>query len=88
MQLNTRKLKKLIIKAVPYAVFSYVGNLIGFAYRTAEGEGFQEKILPFMSNLGVAFARIFPSLHPSDILFGLVLAGVMKVGISAMTNVL
>ena len=78
MQIDTRKLKKLIIKAVPYAVFSYVGNLIGFAYRTAEGEGFQEKILPFMSNLGVAFARIFPSLHPSDILFGLVLAGVMR----------
>lgn len=78
MQLNTRKLKKLIIKAVPYVAFSYVGNLIGFAYRTAEGNGFQEKILPFMSNLGVAFARIFPSLHPSDILFGLALAGVMK----------
>ena len=78
MQLNTRKLKKLIIKAVPYVAFSYVGNLIGFAYRTAEGEGFQEKILPFMSNLGVAFARIFPSLHPFDLLFGLVLAGVMR----------
>lgn len=78
MQLNTRKLKKLIIKAVPYVAFSYVGNLIGFAYRTAEGNGFQEKILPFMSNLGVAFARIFPSLHPFDLLFGLVLAGVMR----------
>lgn len=78
MQIDTRKLKKLIIKAVPYVAFSYVGNLIGFAYRTAEGDGFQEKILPFMSNLGVAFARIFPSLHPSDILFGLVLAGVMR----------
>ena len=78
MQLNTRKLKKLIIKAVPYVAFSYVGNLIGFAYRTAEGDGFQEKILPFMSNLGVAFARIFPSLHPFDILFGLVLASVMR----------
>ena len=78
MQLNTRKLKKLIIKAVPYIAFSYVGNLIGFAYRTAEGNGFQEKILPFMSNLGVAFARIFPSLHPFDLLFGLVLAGVMR----------
>ena len=78
MQLNTRKLKKLIIKAIPYVAFSYVGNLIGFAYRTAEGDGFQEKLLPFMSNLGVAFARIFPSLHPSDILFGLVLAGVMR----------
>lgn len=78
MQIDTRKLKKLIIKAVPYVAFSYVGNLIGFAYRTAEGNGFQEKLLPFMSNLGVAFARIFPSLHPFDILFGLVLAGVMR----------
>ena len=78
MQIDTRKLKKLIIKAVPYVAFSYVGNLIGFAYHTAEGNGFQEKILPFMSNLGVAFARIFPSLHPFDLLFGLVLAGVMR----------
>lgn len=55
-----------------------MGNLIGFAYRTAEGNGFQEKLLPFMSNLGVAFARIFPSLHPFDLLIGLVLAGVMR----------
>ncbi len=78
MQLDTRKLKKLIIKAVPYIAFSYVGNLIGFAYRTAEGNGFQEKVLPFMSNLGVAFSRILPSLHPFDLLFGLVLAGVMR----------
>lgn len=78
MQIDTRKLEKLIIKAVPYVAFSYVGNLIGFAYRTAEGNGFQEKLLPFMSNLGVAFARIFPSLHPFDLLIGLGLAGVMR----------
>ena len=78
MQIDTRKLKKLIIKAIPYVAFSYVGNLIGFAYRTAEGNGFQEKLLPFMSNLGVAFARIFPSLHPFDLLIGLGLAGVMR----------
>ena len=74
MQIDTRKLKKLIIKTIPYVAFSYVGNLIGFAYRTAEGNGFQEKLLPFMSNLGVAFARIFPSLHPFDLLIGLGLA--------------
>nr|WP_302343118.1 type IV secretory system conjugative DNA transfer family protein [uncultured Ruminococcus sp.] len=78
MQIDTRKLKKLIIKTIPYVAFSYVGNLIGFAYRTAEGNGFQEKLLPFMSNLGVAFARIFPSLHPFDLLIGLGLAGVMS----------
>ena len=78
MQINTRKLKKVILKALPYAIFAYAGNLIGYAYRTAEGNGFQEKILPFMSNLGVAFAKVFPSLHPLDILFGLGLAGVMR----------
>ncbi|WP_242992413.1 VirD4-like conjugal transfer protein, CD1115 family [Ruminococcus sp. AM43-6] len=68
----------MIIKTIPYVAFSYVGNLIGFAYRTADGSGFQEKLLPFMSNLGVAFARIFPSLHPFDLLIGLGLAGVMR----------
>ena len=78
MQIDTRKLKKLIIKTIPYVAFSYVGNLIGFAYRTAEGNGFQEKLLPFVSNLGVAFARNFPSLHPFDLLIGLGLAGVMR----------
>lgn len=78
MQIDTRKLKKLIIKTIPYVAFSYVGNLIGFAYRTADSSGFQEKLLPFMSNLGVAFARIFPSLHPFDLLIGLGLAGVMR----------
>ena len=55
MQIDTRKLKKLIIKTIPYVAFSYVGNLIGFAYR-----------------------RIFPSLHPFDLLIGLGLAGVMR----------
>jgi len=78
LQIDSRKLKKLIIKTIPYVAFSYVGNLIGFAYRTADGSGFQEKLLPFMSNLGVAFARIFPSLHPFDLLIGLGLAGVMR----------
>ena len=78
MQIDTRKLKKLTIKYLPYAIFAYAGNLIGFAYRTAEGNGFQEKVMPFMQGLGAAFARIFPSLHPLDILFGLVLAGVMR----------
>ena len=78
MQIDTRKLKKGVLKAVPYVIFAYAGNLIGYAYRTAEGSGFQEKILPFMSNLGVAFAKVFPSLHPCDVLFGLCAAGVMR----------
>ena len=78
MQVNTKKLKKLILTNLPYVIFAYAGDLIGYAYRTAEGNGFQEKILPCLSNLGVAFAKVFPSFHPLDILFGLALAGVMR----------
>ena len=76
--LNSIKLKKLILKSIPYMIFAYIGDLIGYAYRTAEGTGFQQKLLPFMNNLGPAFGKIFPSLHPYDILFGLVIAGVMR----------
>ncbi len=77
MRIDTRKLKKVLIKAIPYTIFAYVGNILGYAYRTAEGDGFQEKALPFMSNIGTAFARVFPSLHPFDIFVGLAVAGIM-----------
>lgn len=75
--IDTRKIKKIIIKAIPYAIFAYVGNILGYAYRTAEGDGFQEKVLPFMSNIGTAFARVFPSMHPFDIFIGFAVAGIM-----------
>lgn len=77
MRVDTRKLKKVIIKAIPYTIFAYIGNILGYAYRTAEGDGFQEKALPFMSNIGTAFARVFPSLHPFDIFVGIAVAGIM-----------
>ncbi len=78
MQVSTKKLKKGVLKLLPYLIFGYAGDLIGYAYRTADGDGFQEKILPFLDNLGVAFAKVFPSLHPLDIFVGLGLAGVMR----------
>ena len=77
MRIDTRKLKKVLIKAIPYTIFAYVGNILGYAYRTAEGDGFQEKALPFMSNIGTAFARVFPSLHPFNIFIGIAVAGIM-----------
>ena len=78
MQVSKKKLKKLILNNLPFVIFAYAGNKFAFAYRIAEGDGFQEKMLPFLNNLGKAFENIFPSLHPSDIIFGLGLAGAMK----------
>ena len=50
MQVSTKKLKKGVLKLLPYLIFGYAGDLIGYAYRTAEGNGFQEKILLFLDN--------------------------------------
>lgn len=76
--MNTKKLKKLILANLPYVIFAYAGDKISYAYRIAEGDGFQEKLLPFLNSLGTAFAKILPSVHPIDILFRVALAAVMK----------
>ena len=77
--MNTDKLKKLIISNLPYIIFAYVGNILGFAFRTAEGNGIHEKLLPFLNGIGAAFARIMPSFHPADILMGIATGVLMKV---------
>lgn len=69
--MNTRKVKKIIIKCLPYAIFAYAGNIMGYAYRNAEGDDISEKITPFFDGLGSAFARIIPSFHPIDIVVGI-----------------
>ena len=71
MKLNSRKIKKLILKNFPYAIFAYAGNKISFAYRIAEGKSIDEKIVPFMDNIGASFAKIVPSFHPIDIVVGI-----------------
>ena len=79
MQIDTKKLKKIILTNLPYVIFAYAGNKLAFAYRTAEGAGFQEKLLPFLNNLGTAFADILPSFNVYDIVMGIIAAVVMRI---------
>jgi len=78
MQINSKKIKKIILQNIPYAIFAYAGNKLAYAFRIAEGDGIDEKILPFMENIGVSFAEILPSFNPIDLLVGVALAGIMK----------
>ena len=74
MQVRTKKLKKGILKSLPYLIFGYAGNKIGYAYRTADGENLSEKLLPFFNNIGTPFAQVLPSFHVYDILTGIAAA--------------
>ena len=78
MQINSKKIKKIILSNLPYAIFAYAGNKLAFAYRIAEGEGFQEKLPPFLNGIGTSFAKVFPSFNPVDLLVGIAVAALMK----------
>lgn len=54
--MNPKKFKRIVLAALPYVIFGYIGDLIACAYRTAEGSGFQEKFLPFLNNMRIVFA--------------------------------
>lgn len=79
MQINSKKIKKIILSNMPYIIFAYAGNKLSFAYRIAEGDGLQEKLLPFLNEIGTAFAQVLPSFNPVDFLVGIALAALMKV---------
>lgn len=78
MQINTKKLKKILLANLPYLIFAYAGNKISYAYRIADGSGFQEKLMPFLNEIGTSFAQILPSMNGIDILVGAAVAGIMK----------
>ena len=76
--MNSKKVKKTILSWLPFVIFGYAGDLISLAYRTAEGNGISEKMMPFMNNLGVVFAQVIPSFNVIDLGFGVAVALIMK----------
>lgn len=70
--MNTKKLKKIIIKALPYVLVGLVCTNLGEAWRLAEGADVSKKLLSFFSTLGIAFGNPLPSFHPADLLVGAV----------------
>ena len=60
--MDSRKIKKFVLNNLAYVIFGYAGNIICFAFRTAEGKDVSEKLLPALNNLGTAFAHLFTRL--------------------------
>ena len=68
--MDSRKIKKFVLNNLAYVIFGYAGDIISFAFRTAESSDISSKILPALTNLGTEFARILPSFHPVDLAIG------------------
>ena len=70
MKIDTAKLKKLLIRILPYLMVGLVCTNFGEAWRLAEGADASEKMLSFFSMIGTAFENPSPSLHPLDLFVG------------------
>lgn len=72
MSPDTVKLKKLLIRALPYILIGLVCTNLGEAWRMAEGANASEKLLSFFTTVGIAFGNPLPSFHPIDLMVGLI----------------
>ena len=79
--MNTNKLKKIIIKALPYVLMGLVCTNLGEAWRLAEGADASKKLLSFFSTLGTAFSNPLPSFHPVDLLVGAICGGALYLAV-------
>ena len=67
-QLNV---KKLVLLNLPYFLLGLFATNLGEAWRLATGADASAKMLSFFSTLPVALGSWWPSLHPLDLLVGL-----------------
>ncbi len=79
--MKSMKIKKAMIKLLPYIILGLVCTNLGEAWRLAEGADMGKKMLSFFSMVGVAFGNPFPSLHPLDLLVGTICGGGLRLAV-------
>lgn len=77
----SQKTKKLIILYLPYLLVGLVATNLGEAWRLATGSTAGEKILSLMYTVPQAFGNPLPSLHPFDLLIGLLCGGGLRLAV-------
>jgi len=65
-------IKRLIIQTLPFALFFYVANKAGQAFRLAEGADMSERVFNLNSGFAAAFSNPLPSFHLQDLIVGVV----------------
>lgn len=77
--MDTDKLKKIIITALPLVLFFGIGDKLCLAYRTVTVVGdISVKLMPFLDNLGTTLVNPLPSFHPLDVFVGVATAVIAR----------
>ena len=75
------KYKRLLILNLPYILIGLLATNVFEAWRIAEGADLSEKLLGFMSALGIAFRNPLPSIYPTDLLLGLCCGAALRLAV-------
>ena len=76
--MSTDKLKKTLIRTIPYLVLGLLFSNLGEAWRISSGAELGEKLLSFFSSTGIAFRNPAPSFHPFDLLIGTLFGALLR----------
>ena len=71
-------LKKLILPNLPYLLFVFLFDKVGQAARLAPGADLSDKLLSIGDGFAAAFSSFAPSLHPADLLVGVLGAALIR----------
>ena len=71
-------LKKLILPNLPYLLFVFLFDKAGQAARLAPGADLSGKLLSIGDGFAAAFSSFAPSLHPADLLAGILGAALIR----------
>lgn len=78
---NKFNIKKLVLPNLPYILLGLFATNFGEAWRMAEGTNASEKLLSLFSVLPVALKSFWPSLHPFDLLIGILFCAGLRLAV-------
>ena len=81
MQLNKATLTRRLILSIPYLLIALLSTKLSLAWRTSSDSGLSAHIMSFLSMLGTAFQSPWPSLHPTDLMFGAACGGLLLLAV-------
>ena len=77
----TGKLKKLLLPNLPYLLFAWLFDKLCQAVRLSPGADASEKLLRIAQGFTEAFASLWLSLHPLDLLLGIAGAALVRLAV-------
>ena len=77
-QIRKADIKKILIMNIPYIITGYFGDKLSWLYRQSDADLAAYKISYLVMNFGDGFRNPLPSIHPIDILIGIVAGLIMK----------